>query len=64
MSTTWTFESISSSGVAEVDFVFSDGSDFVFSDGSTDFVFREGVDSTVWSEPSINSASWTDETKN
>ena len=60
--TTWTEVSKSNTGVAEVDFLFSDGADFLFSDG-TDYVFREASGQIVWSEPSKNSASWTEVNK-
>lgn len=34
--------------VPEIDFIFSDGSDFVFSSG--DFLFREATSIQVWSD--------------
>ena len=58
---TWTAtEESAGGGVAEVDFLFSDGiTDFLFSDGTTDFVFVEGTSVTTWTAPSKNSATFT-----
>ena len=61
--TDWTYQNIGGSGVAEVDFLFSDGTDFLFSDG-LDFVFREGSTSIVWTNPFKNTATYSYPTKN
>jgi hypothetical protein len=63
MTTVWTPVAKSNTGLAEVDFLFSDGVDFVFSD-STDFVFRAGTNAVVWTNPTKNTASYTNQTKN
>lgn len=56
--TTWVHSTKSSTGVTEVDFVFSDGTDILFSDG-TDFVFIDATNTITWTDISKNSASWT-----
>lgn len=54
----FTYTAKSSTGITEVDFVFSDGTtDFLFSDG-TDFVFLEGTADITWSNSTKNSASY------
>lgn len=60
--TTWVNTEKSATGVAEVDFVFSDSADFLFSDGS-DYVFSEGSSSTTWVNTSKNSTTWTNTNK-
>ena len=55
--TTWTEIAKSNTGIAEVDFLFSDGADFLFSD-SSDYVFLEGQSQTVWNETSKSASSW------
>lgn len=52
--TTWATTTRSGT-IAEVDFVFSDGSDFLFSDGLTDYVFLEAA-STPWVDANKSSA--------
>ena len=60
--TTWTSTNKSASGVAEVDFLFSDGLDFLFSDAS-DYVFSEGTSTISWTPSTKTSASWTSPVK-
>jgi hypothetical protein len=55
--TTWIDYSRSNTGLAEVDFLFSDGADFLFSD-SSDYVFLEGTSQTVWNEASKSAPTW------
>jgi len=61
--TTWANVDKSNAGIAQVDFLFSDGLDFLFSDGS-DYVFSEGSGSIVWTAPSKNTPTWSQATKN
>lgn len=58
MTTVWTNVQKSAVGIAEVDFLFSDGLDFLFSDGS-DYLFREGSGQTVWTLTTKNNPTWT-----
>jgi len=60
--TTWNNQNKSASGVAEVDFVFSDNSDLLFSDG-LDFVFVECGSSTPWSNELKSSTPWANTNK-
>lgn len=61
--TTWTSVAKSNTGVAEVDFLFSDGLDFLFSD-NTDYVFMEGTSQTVWTSLSRSNPTWSSINKN
>lgn len=56
----WQSTEVSTVGIPEVDFVFSDSSDFLFSD-DTDYVFVEATSErtpTVWTLPTKTRLSW------